>query len=123
MDGRARECLERATYCRQPAEGERDPEMRAYLLRLAADWTSAAKRNFHENRRMDEFREREHLAQADWHIAEAKAHIARQKDTIAELKRDGHETKVAMLMLNALKHTLCAFEQHREVILVRLRNG
>jgi hypothetical protein len=81
------------------------------------------KRNFHENRRKDEFREREHLAQADWHIAEAKAHIARQKDTIAELKRDGHETKVAMLMLNALKHTLCAFEQHREVILVRLRNG
>jgi hypothetical protein len=26
-------------------------------------------------------------------------------------------------MLNAFKHTLCAFEQHREVILVRLRNG
>jgi hypothetical protein len=72
---------------------------------------------------MDEFREREHLAQADWHIAESKAHIARQKETIAELKRDGHETKVARLMLNALKHTLCAFEQHREVIPVRLRNG
>jgi hypothetical protein len=43
MDGRAHECLERATYCRQLAEGERDPEMRAYLLKLAADWTSAAK--------------------------------------------------------------------------------
>ena len=70
---------------------------------------------------MDEFRERDHLAQADRHISEAKAHIARQKETIAELKRDGHETKVAMLMLNAFKHTL--FEQHREVILVRLRNG
>jgi hypothetical protein len=34
MDGRARECLEPATYCRQLAEGERDPEMRAYLLRV-----------------------------------------------------------------------------------------
>jgi hypothetical protein len=62
---------------------------------------------------MDEFREREHLAQAERHIAETKTHIARQKETIAELKRDGHETKVAMLMLNALKHALCAFEKHR----------
>src|SRR5215510_4669537 len=53
MDGRARECLERATYCRQLAEGERDPEMRAYLLKLTADWVSAAKKNFHENRRME----------------------------------------------------------------------
>jgi hypothetical protein len=35
---------------------------------------------------MDEFREREHLAQADWHIAEAKAHIARQKDTHCRAK-------------------------------------
>ena len=72
---------------------------------------------------MDEFREREHLAQADRHIAGAKAHIARQKETIDELERDGHETKVAMLMLDALKHTLCAVEQHRELILVRHRNG
>jgi hypothetical protein len=42
MDGRARERLEWATYCRQLAEGERDPKMRAYLLKLAVDWTSAA---------------------------------------------------------------------------------
>jgi hypothetical protein len=46
MDKRIREYLERATYCRQLAEGERDPEMRAYLLRLAADWTSAAQEEF-----------------------------------------------------------------------------
>jgi hypothetical protein len=42
MDGRARECLERAAYCRQLAEAECDAEMRAYLLKLAIDWTSAA---------------------------------------------------------------------------------
>jgi len=27
----------------QLAEGERDPKMQVYLLKLAADWTSAAK--------------------------------------------------------------------------------
>jgi hypothetical protein len=27
-------------------EGERDPEMRAYLLKLAIDWTSAAEEEF-----------------------------------------------------------------------------
>src|SRR5215475_8608210 len=37
MDGRIRECLERASYCRQLAEDERDPKMRAYLLKLSAD--------------------------------------------------------------------------------------
>jgi hypothetical protein len=42
MDGRARECLERASYCRRLAENERDPEMRGYLLKLAIDWTRAA---------------------------------------------------------------------------------
>ena len=68
-------------------------------------------------------REREHLAQADRHIAEAKEHIVRQKKRIAKLERGGHEAHLAVLMLDALKHSLCAFEQHREVILMRLRAG
>jgi hypothetical protein len=37
-----RECLHRATYCAQLAETESDPEMKAYLLKLAAAWTRAA---------------------------------------------------------------------------------
>ena len=70
---------------------------------------------------MDDVREREHLAQADRHIAEAKQHIARQKQVIAGLERDGHETVTAVSMLHALEHSLHAFEEHREVILVRLK--
>jgi hypothetical protein len=37
-----RECLARARYCKQLAESESDPDMRTYLLQLAADWTRAA---------------------------------------------------------------------------------
>jgi len=72
---------------------------------------------------MDEFREREHLAQADRHVAEAKAHIARQKDVIADLKRGGHDTEPSVSMLAAVEHSLRAFKQHREVILNRLKRG
>ncbi len=43
MDRHTRECLNRAAYCAQLAEFESDPEMKAYLLKLAASWTRAAK--------------------------------------------------------------------------------
>ena len=66
--------------------------------------------------------EREHLIQADRHIADAKDGIARQKELIAELARGGHETDVAMSMLHALEHCLHAFEEHRKVVLDRLRD-
>jgi hypothetical protein len=42
MTNHARECLERAAYCAQLAETEIDPEMKAYLLKLASSWTRAA---------------------------------------------------------------------------------
>jgi hypothetical protein len=42
MNSEIRECLERAAFCTQLAEAESDPEMKSYLLRLAADWTRAA---------------------------------------------------------------------------------
>jgi hypothetical protein len=42
MTEHARECLERAKYCTQLAEAESDAELKAYLLRLAVDWTHAA---------------------------------------------------------------------------------
>jgi hypothetical protein len=40
---------------------------------------------------------------------------------IAGLEGDGHETDTAVSMLRAFEHSLHAFEQHREVILNRLR--
>jgi hypothetical protein len=42
MNAYARECLERAAYCRELAEAESDPELREYLHKLAAYWTRAA---------------------------------------------------------------------------------
>jgi len=72
---------------------------------------------------MYDARERKHLAQADRHIAEAKEHIVRQKKRITKLERGRREAHLAVSMLDALEHSLCAFEQHREVILMRLRNG
>jgi hypothetical protein len=41
MNEHVRECLERAAYCTQLAEAENDPELKAYLLKLAASWTQA----------------------------------------------------------------------------------
>jgi hypothetical protein len=37
-----RECLERAAYCADLAEGEQDPRMRMFLERLARQWVQAA---------------------------------------------------------------------------------
>src|SRR5262245_6152235 len=42
MTEHARECLERAKYCTRLAEAESDSELKAYLLKLAVDWTHAA---------------------------------------------------------------------------------
>jgi hypothetical protein len=42
MDAHARKCLERATEILRLAEAEEDPELKAYLVSLAASWTKAA---------------------------------------------------------------------------------
>jgi len=42
MDTRARRCLERASEILRLAEAEEDPELKAYLVNLAASWTKAA---------------------------------------------------------------------------------
>jgi hypothetical protein len=65
--------------------------------------------------------QREHLAQADRHIADVKANIARQKERVAELERGGHESVLAVSMLHALEHCLHALEEHRKVVLDRLK--
>ena len=45
MNEHLRECLDRAAYCTQLAEAENDPELKAYLLKLAVSWTRAAQEN------------------------------------------------------------------------------
>jgi len=42
MGKQVSECLERAEYCICLADGEKDPELKSYLLKLAASWTKAA---------------------------------------------------------------------------------
>jgi hypothetical protein len=42
MTEHARDYLERAKYCTRLAEAESDPELKAYLLKLAVGWTCAA---------------------------------------------------------------------------------
>ena len=42
MNEHLRECLNRAAYCARLAEAENDPELKAYLLKLAVSWTRAA---------------------------------------------------------------------------------
>jgi hypothetical protein len=42
MNEHLRECLGRAAYCTRLAEAENDPELKAYLLKLAVSWTRAA---------------------------------------------------------------------------------
>jgi hypothetical protein len=42
MGTQVSECLERAEYCIRLAEAEEDPDLKAYLLKLAASWTKAA---------------------------------------------------------------------------------
>jgi hypothetical protein len=36
------ECLNRAAECARLAEAEREPELKAYLTKLASSWTQAA---------------------------------------------------------------------------------
>ena len=50
MSKQVSECLERAEYCIRLAETEKDPELKAYLLKLAASWTKAA----HEHVKLSE---------------------------------------------------------------------
>lgn len=48
------------------------------------------------------------------HVREAEAHIARQKEIIEELRRDGHSTLEAELLLKVFQDTL---RSHKESVL------
>jgi predicted outer membrane protein len=61
-------------------------------------------------------REREHLADADRHIAAAKQQVAQQKRVIEKLVQDGHDTRTATSLLDAMERGLDALEHHREIV-------
>ena len=43
MSREPQECLKRAGECVRLAEAERDPELRAYLIKLGSSWAQAAR--------------------------------------------------------------------------------
>ncbi|SAK96329.1 hypothetical protein AWB78_05425 [Caballeronia calidae] len=59
----------------------------------------------------------ERLHQADADILMANQRIQRQKDLIQELKRDGHDTSLALELLMTMQGTRQALIDHRKVIL------
>ena len=52
MSREPQECLKRAGECVRLAEAERDPELRAYLIKLGSSWAQAA-RELDEGKRQD----------------------------------------------------------------------
>ena len=70
---------------------------------------------------MDVEREREHLTEADRHIAAAKRQVERQKNVVEKLAQNGHNTRIAKSLLDAMERGLEAFEQHREVIVEMIK--
>src|SRR5262245_24700166 len=69
----------------------------------------------------DNARESAHLIQADRHVARCKRQIARQREIIDLLELAGYDIQLAISMLLALATSLRALEQHRELIMDRLR--
>ncbi|MDR5826086.1 hypothetical protein [Caballeronia sp. LZ043] len=64
--------------------------------------------------------EKQHLAKADIDIEQARARIVRQRELVDELRRDGHETEMAVNLLITLQGTLNAMIEHRRLIAARI---
>jgi hypothetical protein len=60
--------------------------------------------------------EREHLAKANRDIAEGEQRILAQIQLLEQLRRKGHETDQAELLLLNLQQTLAVWQAHREQI-------
>jgi hypothetical protein len=66
-------------------------------------------------------REREHLAEADRHVAAAKQLVEQQKRIIEKLVQDGHDTRMATSLLDAMERGLDALEHHRQIVLEMIK--
>jgi multidrug resistance efflux pump len=69
---------------------------------------------------MDTDTERHHLEKAEADIAEAHDRIEKQRAIISKLKEDGHDSKTAEKLLEAMLQSAAAMEAHRIVILESL---
>ncbi|MBR0800536.1 hypothetical protein JQ615_34750 [Bradyrhizobium jicamae] len=61
--------------------------------------------------------ERQHLFVADTHVARAERIIRDQTAIIEDLRRDGHETKLAEETMRVYEANLQVMREHRELIL------
>jgi hypothetical protein len=69
---------------------------------------------------MDPATEREHLRKADANIAAARKRIERQGVLVARLQDRDHDATTAKELLQTMRETLAAMEQHRQQILREL---
>jgi hypothetical protein len=70
---------------------------------------------------MDLEYERRQLVKADRDIADGRERVAHQEKILNELDRDGHDTKMARDLLDALHGTLNAMIEHRLLIVERIK--
>lgn len=63
---------------------------------------------------MDRTRIQEHLAKAKEHAARAEEHVRHQRAIIAELTRDGHDTALALQILEHMEALLALHIEDRE---------
>ncbi|WFU37586.1 hypothetical protein QA640_24240 [Bradyrhizobium sp. CB82] len=57
---------------------------------------------------------RQHLAEAEQHVALGKRHIARQVEIIDELARAGHDTGLALDVLDSYRQLQVSHLAHRD---------
>jgi hypothetical protein len=69
---------------------------------------------------MDRAIEQEHLRKADTDIAEARQRIERQHALVAHMAGNGHDTAMAKELLQTMRETLVAMEEHRDQIIKEL---
>jgi hypothetical protein len=69
---------------------------------------------------MDRQAEEEHLRKANADIAKAHDCVERQRLLVARLQDHGHDTTTAIAVLQTMRETLHAMEQHRQTILKEL---
>ena len=60
--------------------------------------------------------ERKHFVEADRHNAAAKEQVNQQKRAIEKLVQGGHDTRIAMSLLDAMERGLEALKHHREIV-------
>jgi hypothetical protein len=65
---------------------------------------------------------REHLELANRHVAGGRRRVEAQRDLTAQLKRDGHETHRARVLLAQFEATLAFQVAHRDRILRELND-